>query len=273
MRRRRLMWILLVAPVLLYLLVCAGLYFGQTALLFPAGQVGPAEPLPPGAERLEIAAASGERLHGVHIPPARPGPERLLLLGFAGNAWNAQSAAAFIAELAPEADVIVFHYRGYRPSGGSPSAEALLADAPRILDFARARLRPARTVAVGFSIGSGVAASLASQRPVDGLILVTPFDSLGRVAAGHYPRLPVWLLLRHRMDPAIMLTGKAVPVALIAAAEDTLIRPARTEALRRELPHIVFDRTISQAGHNDVYQHPGFHPAFREALAQMTEDR
>jgi len=75
------------------------------------------------------------------------------------------------------------------------------------------------------------------------------------------------------MDPAAMLGGKDVPVALIAAAEDTLIPPARTEALRRALANIVFDRTIPQAGHNDLYEHPGFKPAFREALAQVTGGR
>lgn len=269
MRRKRLMWTLLLAPLFLYLLVCAGLYFGQTFLLFPTGQVGPADPLPRGAQRLELAAPAGERLRGVHVPAARPGAERLLLLGFAGNAWNAESAATFIAGLAPEADVIVFHYRGYPPSGGRPSAEALLADAPGILDFARSRVRPARTVAVGFSIGAAVAASLAESRSLDGLVLVTPFDSLGRVAAGHYPWLPVRLLFRHKMEPAALLAGRRIPVALIAAGDDTLIPPERTQALRARLATIVFDRTIPDAGHNDVYRHPAFRSAFREALERL----
>lgn len=263
------MWTLLFAPVVLYLLICGVLYFGQTALLFPVSQVGPATPLPPGAEPLRIAAASGERLHGVHIPPARPGAQRLLLLGFAGNGWNAEAAATFLAEQAPEANVVIFHYRGYAPSEGSPSAEALLADAPLVLDFARARLRPARTVAVGFSIGTGVAASLAARRPLDGLILVTPFDSLGRVAAGHYPWLPVRLLFRHAMAPADELAGKRTPVAIIAAGDDRLIPPARTDALRRRLARLVFNRTIPGAGHNDLYRHPDFRHVFREALTRL----
>lgn len=263
------MWILFLAPCVVYLFICAGLYFAQTSLIFPSGHVGPPDPLPPGTERLEIAAASGERLRGVHIPPARAGAERLLLLAFAGNAWNAQSAAVFIAGLAPEAEVIVFHYRGYPPSEGRPSSEALLADAPVILDFARARVRPTRTVAVGFSIGAGVAAALAAHRPVDGMILVTPFDSLGRVAAGHYPWLPVRLLFRHSMEPAAALSGSRTPIALIAAGEDELIPSVRTDALRRGLSHIVFDRTIPRTGHNDVYRDPAFTPAFREALERV----
>lgn len=263
------MWWLLLTPFLIYLAICAALYVGQTALLFPAGQAGPADPLPPGAERLELAAGSGERLHGVHIPPARRSGERLLILGFGGNGWNAEDAAAFMAQLFPEADVVAFHYRGYRPSEGRPGAEALLADAPLIHDFAVRRVRPERTIAVGFSIGSGVAASLAARRRLDGAILVTPFDSLARVAAGHYPWLPVRLLFRHPMEPAEALAGNPTPVAILAGGRDTLIPGPRTQGLRLAAGNLAFDETIAEAGHNDIYRHPRFVPAIREALARL----
>jgi len=69
--RKRLILSLLLLPPLLYLGLCTLLFFAQTGLLFPTGQVGPAGALPPGAERLTLAAASGERLAGLHIPPAR----------------------------------------------------------------------------------------------------------------------------------------------------------------------------------------------------------
>lgn len=264
---------LLLAPLILYFIVCAGLYFAQASMIFPAGQVGPADPAPARAGPLEIAAATGERLRGIHIPPASPNGQRLLLLGFAGNGWNAQSAAVFIADLVPEADVVVFHYRGYPPSEGAPGAAALIEDAPRLYDFAVRRLQPARTVAIGFSIGTGVAASLAAQRPLDGLILVTPFDSLGRVAAGHFPWLPVRLLLRHEMEPARDLATVRASVALIAGGSDTLIPPVRTDGLRHALPNLAFDRTIAGAGHNDIYRNPAFRPAFREALARLSPPR
>lgn len=260
---------LLLLPVLLYAAILAGLWFGQTALIFPVGQVRAAGPPPPGAERLELAAASGERLRGLHIPPARRGGERLLLLGFGGNAWNAEAMAAILHEFYPQADVVAFHYRGYPPSEGSPSAAALQEDALRIHDFATARLRPARTVAIGFSIGSGVAASLAAHRRLDGAILVTPFDSLAAVAAGHYPWLPIRLLFRHDFEAAEALRGNATPIAILAGADDTIVPAARTDALRRLIPNLVYDRTIAGAGHNDIYQHQAFRAAMAEALAAL----
>ena len=265
---------ILVFLVIAYLMVAGALFALQTSLLFPVRMVGPAGPLPRGLERLEIAAAGGERLHGIHIAPAAAsGAPRPVLLGFAGNAWNAKNAAAFLHELFPERDVVAFHYRGYAPSGGSPGAAALLEDAPLVHDAVASRFGGRPIVAVGFSIGSGVAAHLAARRPLAGAVLVTPFDSLGALAQGQYPWLPVRLLLRHRMEPARDLAGSAVPVAIIAGARDTLIPPPRTEALRQAVPNLVYHRSIEGAGHNDIYQHSAFARAMGEALARIETGR
>lgn len=264
------MWSLLLIPLLLYVAVLALVFAFQTRLIFPAGAVGGAGPLPPGAERLTFDTPGGERLAGVHFPPtARSAGPRTLILGFAGNAWNAEAAAAYLHQIYPQHDLVAFHYRGYRPSTGSPSARALVEDAALVHDHAAARIRPDRIVAVGFSIGSGAAASLAGRRPIAGLILVTPFDSLRAVARGHYPWLPVGLLFRHELRPATWLTEAAVPTALIAAERDTIIPPPRAEALRRAVANLVFDRIVAGAGHNDIYDRPEFRAAMREALERL----
>ena len=144
-----------------------------------------------------------------------------------------RTSPTYLHDLYPSADVVAFHYRGYRPSTGTPSAEALLDDAPLVYDFAVDRVKPDRTIAVGFSIGSGVAASLARERPVDGLILVTPFDSLeGRGQRSLSLGCRSAPLFRHDMDAAAALKASKVPIAIIAAEHDELIRAARTDGLR-----------------------------------------
>src|SRR4051794_39606109 len=125
----------------------------QTRLIFPTHAVPDAGPLPAGSEELTLTTPDGSRLVGVHIPSDEPPGERTLVLGFGGNAWNGQDVAEYLHELFPETDVVAFHYRGYRPSAGDPSAEALIADAPLVYDLAVTRLSPNRVVAVGFSIG------------------------------------------------------------------------------------------------------------------------
>lgn len=238
-------------------------------MLFPTSAVAPPGPLPAGAEQVSIKSVDGETLHGVHIPARRKVGDRTLILGFGGNAWNGSDVATYLHHLYPDAEVIAFHYRGYRPSGGKPSATALMADAPLVHDFAVERVKPGRTIAVGFSIGSGIVASLAAERKLDGLILVTPFDSLKAAAADLFPWLPIAPFFEHEIDSAALLEGNPLPVAILAAEKDSLILPGRTAALRRRVANLAFDRTISGAGHNDVYSRDDFQQAMREALVAV----
>jgi pimeloyl-ACP methyl ester carboxylesterase len=238
----------------------------QAQLIFPTHAVPPSPPLPPGAKHLFLQTPDGHKLTGIHIPADEPGKERTLILGFGGNAWNAEDAASYLHEMFPDADVVAFHYRGYAPSTGSPSAEALIADAPLVYDLAVERVKPRRIIAVGMSIGSGVAAELATRRKLDGLILVTPFDSLKAVAQSMYPWLPIGQFFDHEIDAAGAIAKAKVPVAIIAAQRDEIVPTARTDALRQRVPNLVFDRTIARSGHNDIYARSDFHAAMREAL-------
>lgn len=241
-----------------------------TEVIFPTHAVPPSGQLPAGSERLELNTPDGNTLRGIHIPPDPEGREsRTLILGFGGNAWNAEDAASYLHEFFPEAHVVGFHYRGYRPSTGSPSAQALIADAPVVHDFALALVKPERTLAIGFSIGSGVAASLSANRDLAGIVLVTPFDSLKAVAASLYPWLPVTPFFEHEIDAAGLLKGSEVPVAIIAGEHDEIVFPKRTNALRRQVTNLVFDKTIAAAGHNDIYARSDFQAALRDALAAV----
>jgi len=242
----------------------------QSQLIFPTHAVPPAGPLPLGAKLLSLETPDGNKLAGIHISPDQATKQKTLILGFGGNGWNGQDVAEYLSELFPEADVVVFHYRGYAPSTGSPSAEALIADAPLVYDLAVERIAPARIIAAGFSIGSGIAAELATKRRIDGLILVTPFDSLKAVAQGMYPWLPIGPFFDHEIDAASAAAKIEVPVAILAAERDEIVSPARTEALRGNFPKLIFDRTITRAGHNDIYARSDFHAAMREALAAVS---
>ena len=241
----------------------------QTQLIFPTHAVARAGPAPAGAKRLSLTTSDGHILQGLHIPPDRQSNRPILILGFGGNAWNGQDVATYLHERYPKADVVAFHYRGYAPSTGSPSADALIADAPLVYDLAAERVKPRLTVVVGFSIGSGIAAQLAANRKLDGLILVTPFDSLKAVAQSLYPWLPIGPIFQHEIDAAQPLKASHVPVAIIAAEHDAIVPPERTAALRKHVSNLIFDRTIAGAGHNDIYSRVDFQQAMREALESV----
>jgi pimeloyl-ACP methyl ester carboxylesterase len=241
----------------------------QSHLIFPTHQVPSAGPWPCGAGRLTAKSAGGHELAGIHIPAECPVAGGTLVLGFGGNAWNAQDVAEYLHELFPDDDVIAFHYRGYAPSKGSATATALIEDAPLIYDLAVKRLNPKRIIVVGFSIGTGIAAHLAAARKVDGLILVTPFDSLKAVAQSMFPWIPIGPFFEHEIESASVLEKLHVPVAIVAAERDEIVPGERTDALRRRVANLVFDRTIGRAGHNTIYARSDFHDAMHEALERL----
>ncbi len=245
----------------------------QSHLVFPVHAVPAAGPLPRGAEKLSFKTPEGALLAGVHIPADEKRKPRTLILGFGGNAWNAQDVAEYLHELFPDDDVVAFHYRGYRPSSGDASAEALIADAPLVHDFAVKKLKPDRVILVGLSIGSGIAASVAAVRKTDGLVLVTPFDSLKGVAQSMYPWLPIGPFFAHEVDAAAAMDEVDTPTAIISAAHDEIVPADRTEALRPHVANLVLDRTIARAGHNDIYKRSDFQDAMREAVSAMVEAR
>jgi uncharacterized protein len=261
---------LAVALVSLYAVVIAGMYFAQTWLLFPTMLAGLARvQLPTSTQHIEVKTPDGEVLMGMRIPSfvgsAHDAPT---LVGFGGNASNAGTTALILHNLFPDRDIVVFHYRGYAPSSGSPSAQALLSDSLVIFDYLRQAGVSQPIVVVGFSLGSGVAAYLAQHRSVAGLILVTPFDSLEALARDLYWWAPVGPLLRHHMPTIEFVRGSPTPTALIIAKHDAVVPARRSAALRPVIKNLVLDRTID-AGHNDIYDHPDFAAAMREALAKI----
>lgn len=268
------MWALKLLLVLAagYAAVVLVAYSVQTWLLFPTSSARGATALPAGAERISCETQDGERLQGVRIPVNAPAEGRTILIGFGGNAWNAEHMAGYLHELFPAAEVVVFHYRGYRPSTGRPSAAALLEDSPRVYDCATSGRGAAHVVAAGFSIGSGVATHLARERPLDGVILVTPFDTLEKLARQHYGWMPVGLLLRHHMSPVEDLREVSAPIALIAAERDTIIPAQRTAPLRNAARALIMNETVRGAGHNDIYSNPEFARAMRRAM-KLIRDR
>src|SRR4028118_1144275 len=77
----------------------------QTRMLFPAQMAAANRPtLPSSAERLELTTADGERLLGVRL--GSPSELKPVLLGFGGNAWNAEAMALYLHGLFPDHEVI-----------------------------------------------------------------------------------------------------------------------------------------------------------------------
>ena len=221
-------WLVVVAALVLG--VPAAAWLAQDRLIFFPQPVASTAHLPAEAIPLEIAAADGTPLRGwMRAANMTPAP---VVLYFGGNA---EEVSWTLAERRWPRDwtIVAVNYRGYGASGGEPSEAALVADALAIHDAVAARpeVDALRIVAVGRSLGSGVAVKLAAARPLAGVVLVSPYDSLVALGRTHYPWLPVSLLLKHRFDVDADARGIRIPLLAIVASSDAIIPQERSRAL------------------------------------------
>lgn len=230
----------------IYMLICLLLYLAQDRLLYlPTPEVAY-----PGARALSIErGAASLRVWELH------GAARPALIYFGGNAEDVGANIADFGAAFPARAVYLVNYRGYGGSTGRPSEAALTADAEAIYDSLRLRHDP--IAVIGRSLGSGVAIALAARRPVERLILVTPFDSIASVAADHFPWLPVRALLRDRYDSLRRVGAVHAPTLVVVAEHDEVVYRARSDALIAAIaPALRHTVMVTGATHNDVSLHP-----------------
>ena len=208
-----------------------------------------------------LQASDGTRLHGWHFKSGTSAP---LVVYFGGNAEEVSWMLEQLTRRKATASWVLVDYRGYGASGGEPSEEALAADALAWYDFAAQQGKP--IYVFGRSLGSGVAVRLASERRVDGVILVAPYDSMTAVARYHYPLLPVGLLLRHRFDSLSLAPKMATPLLCIAATDDHVVPIDHARRLYDAWSGPKRWLEIA-GGHNSTDDQPEYWPAIEAFLA------
>ncbi len=146
------------------------------------------------------------------------------LIFFGGNASNTGYLIEFFDHNL-DANILAMQYRGYGRSSGKPSQKALFEDALALYDWLVQKQQvPAQSIFImGQSLGTGVATYLASQRAVKGVILLTPYASITRLAQQKYPFFPIALLLRHPFNSLQYASQIKAPVMMFFAEQDNMI--------------------------------------------------
>jgi len=106
---------------------------------------------------------------------------------------------------------------------------------------------------LGESMGCGVAAGVAKNRSlkIDGIILVTPWDSLLSVAKSKFPLFPVRLFMKDKYDNIENLKCFQGRIAVVGAERDEIIPIRHAHELYQSLPGNKKMWVIKGAGHND----------------------
>jgi len=207
-------------------------------------------------ESVFIDAADGTRLHAWHL---RGAPGSPLVIYFGGNAEEVSWMLDDAARRTPQVGWLLVDYRGYGASGGSPSEAALAGDALQWYDHVA---KGQKSVYVfGRSLGGGVAVQLAAARPVAGVVLVAPFDSLVEVGKHYYPYLPVNWMLRHRFDSVTLAPKITAPLLCIVAARDEIIPAERSKRLYDTWGGPKRWVGLEGASHNSTDDHANYWPS------------
>eukprot|EP00756_Hemistasia_phaeocysticola_P036353 Hpha_TRINITY_DN16637_c1_g7::TRINITY_DN16637_c1_g7_i1::g.179149::m.179149 len=169
-------------------------------------------------------------------------PADFVLLSIHGNAMDIGHLGAecqmFADELA--CHVLAPEFPGYGVYKDAKPTEAGIDQAAEAaLRFVTQHMRcpPERTIVLGRSIGTGIAARLAAKwggepasSPVGGLVLISPYVSIPEVVRDHAPScIASWI--RHRWRPEEDLETCEAPVLLLHGEQDTLIKSRHSEML------------------------------------------
>ena len=242
------MAIFLVVILALYLTICAALFFFQRALIYHPQQRSLATLV-----NTEKISLNGETL----VMTVQLKETEKAVIYFGGNAEDVSASLPLFASAFPNHALYLMHYRGYGGSSGTPSEEALHADALALYDEV-SKKRPAITV-VGRSLGSGVAVKLASVRNLERLVLVTPYDSIQNIAASQFSWFPVGLLLQDKFDSWRYAPKVKAPTTVLVAQDDEVIPMESSKKLFSYFsPGIGSYHVLHSASHNSISQNAAY---------------
>lgn len=175
---------------------------------------------------------------------------------FGGNADAVEHYLPLFDKIFPNICVYLVNYRGYGGSSGNVTERGLYSDALAVYD----KIQPLHTSieVIGRSLGTGIACYLASQRDVEKLILITPFDSVLHVAQNIFPIYPMSILLQDQYRSIDSVGSIKSKVLILIAGKDRTVPPihAQTLALSFNQGQVV-TRQWENANHNNILNQNG----------------
>jgi fermentation-respiration switch protein FrsA (DUF1100 family) len=175
-------------------------------------------------EDVEFVAEDNVRLHGWWIPHAEA---RGTILYCHGNGLNIANRVDLCRDLHRlRVNVFIFDYRGYGRSKGWPTEQGTYRDARAAYEVVRARyddVDDPPVIVYGASLGGAIAAQLALDKPVRGVVFEGSFTSVVDVGKRLYPWLPVSRIARFRYEAVRRVPHITAPKLFANSRDDQLI--------------------------------------------------
>ena len=220
----RFFWLALLAGAVLLVTMNLLTALQEKMLYFPDREIE-TTPESLGLPYEEVAFSSESyKLHGWWIP-APEQPARGTVLFFHGNAGNISQRTNTIGFWNTLGfHLLIFDYRGYGKSTGTPNEKGTYADALAAWNWLvqEKKVKEETIILNGRSLGGAIAASLAEQVSAGSLILESTFTSVPAMAKAVYPIVPTrWVTIHY--NTLQRLQNIQTPVMITHSPDDDVI--------------------------------------------------
>lgn len=183
-----------------------------------------------------------------------------IVLYFHGNKENINHYAEFATNFTRNGyEVWMPDYPGFGRSTGKLSEKVLYEEALQVYKLARVQYSPDSIIIYGRSLGTGIAAQLASVRDCKKLILETPYYSLTSLTRRIAWMYPLDMLMHYKFPEYAYLEKVTAPISIFHGTSDGVIPFSQAEKLRTVLKKGDEFITIVDGSHNDLNKFPLFH--------------
>ncbi len=258
-------------------LVWAVLFVVQSRILYMTDPTrrDPAELGLGRAHEEEVTTPDRQTLVLWRADPAYEGaPHILYLHGNRRALWR--RARFFRMFLAAGYGFTALAHRGFNGSTGRPSEKNNVADAILVCDhLIKAGVPAASIVVYGESLGSGTAVQVGAARPVGGVILHAPYDSLRDIVRARSAWLLPRLIFRERYDSIRQIAKVTAPILWIHGDDDHIIPLARGRRLYDAATGPKYAALVKGANHFGIYTQQVFNQHIRffaESCARVGAD-
>ncbi len=266
------LWIAVVSIIVLYVLLLLVFYFFQHYFFFRPEILPPSFKFeyPFDFEEKTFEMEDGGSVNSIlfTVPNSRG-----VIYYFKGNSRSIKGWGKFAKDFISNGyDFFMMDYRGFGKSKGKRTEQKLYADSQYLYKWLTQRYGEDNLVIYGRSLGSGIAARIASWNNPAMLILDSPYSSFYENIKRWLFWLPLKKILRYQIRTDQFINKVSCPIAILHGNRDRLIPIEHSYRLKKIKPNVDMF-IIDKGGHNNLPSFPEFHSAIYDLLDSLDRNK
>jgi len=253
--------------ILIYCIIGLAIYYGQNKILFHPQEITRQSQysFPYPFKEVNLPYTQHSNINIIQFTTNLPQPKGVVLY-FHGNKENITHYAKAAPDFTSRGyEVWMIDYPGFGKSTGAFTEQQLYDWALVFYKLAQARFSKDSIIIYGRSMGTGIAAQLATLRDCKTLILESPYYSIPSLFSNWLPVYPVYNMIKFKIPTWQYLKDITNPVVIFHGTDDYTIPIRNSKKLIPYLKPTDVFVAIEGGHHNDL---PGF-PIYKEKLDSL----